>query len=389
MTIDTSAREEQAAWLRLTLTPGIGPVAARKLLEAFGLPQQVLAQQGAALSAVLDARRIRALLEPDASIRQAVEDALAWAEAPGRTLLTLADARYPTALLHTHDPPPLLYLEGDAGALAGPAVAIVGSRNATRGGCDTATRFARALAEAGLTVVSGLARGIDAAAHLGALGTPAGTVAVMGTGMDRIYPPEHARLAARIAAEGGAVVTEAPLRADSLPARFPRRNRIIAALSLGVLVVEAARASGSLITARLAGEIGREVFAIPGSIHSPLSKGCHRLIRDGAKLVESVDDVLAELSARLPARSPDQPARTVAAAGPATCARDAGGPHPPTRSGGPDDALLALMGFDPTHPDTLAERGALADGELAARLLALELDGRVERLPDGRCLRRR
>ena len=377
---DSARSDDLADWLRLTLTPGVGPVAVRKLLQAFGPPRQVLSQPAAALAGVAGARRAQALRAADPVRDAAVHRSLRWAESAGHRLLTLADADYPAALLNTPDPPPVLYVRGDAARLAYPSVAIVGSRNATRGGCDNARQLAAALAGAGLCVTSGLARGIDAAAHLGALDTPAGTIAVMATGMDRVYPPEHARLAERIAG-CGALVTEAPPGSDSLPARFPRRNRIIAGLALGVVVVEAAPGSGSLITARLAGDIGREVFAVPGSIHSPLARGCNGLIQQGAKLVQTADDVLAELRfspsgmGTAGARDAAAPAKMVAATGPAQPAAD--------------DALLALVGFDPTHPDELAERAGIADGALAARLLELELDGRIERLPDGRCLRRR
>lgn len=388
MELDATLREELDAWLRLTLTPGLGPVRTRALLRSCGLPQQVLAHDSQALAAVIGVPGAQALMADDPVRDAMVARTLAWAAAAHCHVVTLADAAYPAPLLEVADAPPLLYVEGDPACLAHPMVAIVGSRNATRGGCDTAARFAYALAEAGLTVVSGLARGIDAAAHIGAIDTRAGTVAVMATGIDRRYPPEHGQLAARIA-DQGALVTEAPLGADSLRARFPRRNRIIAGLARGVLVVEAARASGSLITARLAAEFGRDVFAIPGSIHSPLSKGCHRLIQQGAKLVESADDVLGEL--RWPphgAQAGAQRSRTDQSSPP-----DA---SDPSESGAVarlppdcDDPVLALLGFDPVHPDALAARGSMSDNELAAQLLALELDGRIERLPDGRCLRRR
>lgn len=388
MELDSTLREELTAWLRVTLTPGLGPVRARALLRSCGLPQQVLAQDRQALDALIGAHRAQALLGNDPVRDAMVARTLAWAAAAHCHLVTLADAAYPAPLLEVADAPPVLYVEGDPAHLARPMVAIVGSRNATRGGCDTAARFAHALAEAGLTVVSGLARGIDAAAHVGAVGTCAGTIAVMATGIDRRYPPEHGQLAARIA-DHGALVTEAPLGADSLRARFPRRNRIIAGLARGVLVVEAARASGSLITARLAAEFGRDVFAIPGSIHSPLSKGCHRLIQQGAKLVESADDVLGELHwtpnsahARAPRSRTDRPGPSDASDLPDSAA---------TARSQPDlhDSVLSVLGFDPVHPDVLAARGSLSDNELAAQLLALELDGRIERLPDGRCLRRR
>ncbi len=284
---------------------------------------------------------------------------------PGRYLVTLADPTYPQSLLTIADPPILLYVAGDPAFLQGPSLAVVGARNATPGGCDNARAFARHLAAHGWRVVSGLALGIDGAAHEGALEAGpdgAGTVAVMGTGIDRIYPARHRELAHRIAAHG-ALVSELPLGTGAQPQHFPKRNRIVAGLARGVLVVEAARQSGSLITARLAGESGREVFAIPGSIHSPLSRGCHALIRQGAKLVETASDITDELG---------------------------GGPMPAARgtqaapAALPDHPVLDALGFDPLHLDAIQARCALSTGELQAQLLELELQGRIARLDDGR-----
>jgi len=386
MPLPEAAREERAAWLHLVLTPDVGPATARDLLSAFGLPEQILAAGHAALRRVVPEPVAQALRLPPAVREQAVARTLAWARAPDHHLVTLIDPAYPPGLLQIGDPPPLLYVRGDPSVLRRPALAIVGSRSGSRGGLQTAEAFARALGEAGLTIVSGLALGVDAAAHRGAMHTRAGTVAVLGTGLDRPYPPAHAGLADEIVAAGGAVISELPLGTDARRAQFPRRNRLIAGLAQGVLVVEAALRSGSLITARLAGEFGREVLAIPGSIHSPLSKGCHQLIKQGAKLVESAQDVLSELPAT-PAgaggASTGRPARPGAA-------RPGAGHH--GAAGAPaGNPLLDALGWDPVGADALADAGraaGLAPAALAGHLLALELDGQVERLPDGRYQRR-
>lgn len=270
---------EIAAWLRVTGAPGVGLRAAHRVLSAFGLPQQVLAQPLAVLAGLVPEAAARAMLAaPDTALRERIDRTVDWAAQPGHHLLTLADAAYPPRLLDLADPPPLLYIKGDLGALARPAVAIVGAREATQQGLRDAAAFAAAMSRRGLAVISGLALGIDAAAHAGALRDPGGTVAVTGTGIDRVYPARHRDLAHRIVAHG-AILSEFALGTPVMQHHFPRRNRLIAALSLGVLVVEAAERSGSLITARQAAELGREVFAIPGSIHAPLSRGCHLLIR--------------------------------------------------------------------------------------------------------------
>ena len=358
-----------ASWLRLTLIPGVGGETQRNLLRAFGLPEAVFAGGLSALRGVAGPLAERLLL-PDAAISSAIEAALKWADEPGNRILTLADSDYPQALLRSADPPVLLYFKGRAELLNRPGFAIVGSRNATPQGAANAEAFAAALAEAGLTIVSGLALGIDAAAHRGALsatGDKAGsTIAVIGTGANRVYPARNRELA-RVIAQQGAILSEFPLDTPALAANFPRRNRLIAGLAQGCLVVEAAARSGSLITARLAADAGRDVFAVPGSIHSPLSKGCHQLIKQGAKLVESAQDVLEELGWKTTA-----PASTGApAATPAPC----------------DDAtsrLLAALGPDPCDIDSLAERSGLTPDALLAMLLQLELDGHVANLPGGR-----
>ena len=360
--------DDLKAWLQLTCAPGIGPVAVRLLLAAFGLPQQVLAQSVTALSAVVPAKLARAVLaRPDARLPALVERTLAWRGTPGNHLLTLADDAYPARLFDLHDPPPLLYIKGDPAMLGRPAVAVVGARNATGQGKRNAQAFGRELSEAGLTVISGLALGIDAAAHAGGLLGCGGAIAVTGTGADRVYPADNLALAHEIA-ERGAVVTEFPLGMQGMPANFPRRNRIIAALAHGVLVVEAAARSGSLITARLAAELGREVFAVPGSIHAPLSQGCHLLIRQGAKLVERTEDVLEEINL-----GPASPLRPQAL----------GSQPAAEQSEFADraDPLLAALGYDPVTLDALCERSGQPPDAAAARLLELELAGLAERLP--------
>jgi len=350
-------------WLRLTLIPGIGGERQRRLLKAFGLPGHVFAAGHGALAPLIGDKPAHALRDQDLSAQ--IDTTLAWAEGDGNHILTLADDRYPKALLDTADPPTVLYVKGDPAILAMPALAIVGSRNATAQGIDNASAFARELAGGGLAIVSGLALGVDAAAHAGALAAGGKTIAVIGTGADRMYPARNKALASRIV-EAGAIVSEFPLGTPAAAHNFPRRNRIISGLSQGVLVVEAAPGSGSLITARMANEQGREVFAIPGSIHSPLSKGCHQLIREGAKLVETARDILEEQAfAHLAAPTTETRPATPRAA------EDA-------------DPVLMAMGFDPVSIDTLVQRSGLTADSLYAMLLDMELEGRVSRLPGGR-----
>jgi len=359
---DTSAG--LAAWLRLALVPSVGPESQRALLTAFGLPEAVFASGPRAVAGVIGDKLAAALFEADNAA--AIEIALNWAEAPGNAVVTLADPEYPAALLQTADPPCLLYVKGRVELLSRPSIAIVGSRNATAQGLANAEAFAKSLSAGGRAIVSGLALGIDAAAHRGGLDGGAGTVAFIGTGADRIYPARNAALARRIAEEG-VIVSEYPLGTPPLQQNFPKRNRLIAGAARGVLVVEAAQKSGSLITARLAGEIGREVFAIPGSIHSPLSKGCHQLIKQGAKLVDDAGDILDELSW----------GRTAAAA---ATVEDEPEPELPKA----EAAVLKTMGFDPVDTDTLCTRSKLTPEVLFDILLSLELEGRVARLPGGR-----
>ncbi|GAB4061721.1 DNA-processing protein DprA [Uliginosibacterium sediminicola] len=359
-----AAAHELAGWLRLTSVPGIGPERQRDLLAAFGLPARIFEASQAALAGVIGAKLAKRLLEHDSAPNIAA--ALQWAAEPGNYIITLADAAYPQSLLQTADPPCLIYAKGRIELLNRPAIALVGSRNATAQGVANAERFAAALAEAGLCVVSGLALGIDAAAHRGALGRSGSTVAVIGTGADRIYPASNVALARELA-ESGLILSEFALGTPAAAYNFPRRNRIISGLSRGVLVVEAALGSGSLITARMALEQGREVFAVPGSIHSPLSKGCHLLIKQGAKLVESAQDVLEELHWGVASAAAAEPDAVPLAADEA--------------------AVLAAIGFDPVDPDTLVARCGLTAEALFAMLTVLELEGRIERLPGGKLQR--
>ena len=354
-----------AGWLQLTLTPGLGAATLRGLLQKFGLPENVLAASRAELARHASAEALQAL--DSAPVASAVERALAWLAQPGHSIVTLADTAYPRLLLEIPDPPALLYCHGRAELLSRPALAVVGSRNATAQGASNAERFARAFSGAGLTIVSGLAQGIDAAAHRGGLAADASTIAVLGTGVDNVYPRAHAALAQEIAARG-LLVSEFPLGTQALAHNFPRRNRLISGLAQGCLVVEAALGSGSLITARSAAEQGREVFAIPGSIHSPLSKGCHALIKSGAKLVESAEDVLSELASfrRTGFASTRAPSAARAQAA------DTG-----------DEPLLACMGFDPVDVDSLCARAGLPAAQVSTDLLRLELAGRVAVLPGG------
>ena len=348
------------AWLALSLTRGLGGESARRLLKEFGSPDAVYAASTRSLKAVVKADVAAEISKGIAD--DAVAPALAWLEDGNNHIVTLADDDYPQALLNIPDPPLLLYVKGRLDMLNRSALAIVGSRNATPQGINNAEAFAKSLSDAGLCIISGMAHGIDAAAHRGALRgqgkNQGGSIAVVGTGLDKVYPAANRDLAHALAQQG-ALVSEFPLGTPPLAANFPRRNRLISGMSIGCLVVEAGLQSGSLITARLALEQGRDVFAIPGSIHAPQSKGCHALLKQGAKLVEAAQDILEELSGLVvaPARSPDIQ--------------------------GADSALLEHLGFDPVDVDTLSMRCGLTIAELSAMLLTLELEGRVSTLPGG------
>ncbi len=368
------SEDELPAWLQLVFCHGLGAAAIRQLLAAFGSPASVLAASASAWRSVAGGRAATALSKPSpAHGAERLSATLQWLQGgPHRYVLSLGCPAYPASLLNTADPPTLLFAEGRLDLLNQPSLAIVGSRHATPQGVDNAAAFAKHLSEAGWCVVSGLALGIDGAAHRGGLQGRGGTIAVVGTGLDIHYPKRHDALAREIAATGLMLSEFAP-GTPPLRDHFPRRNRIIAGLTRGTLVVEAAMASGSLITARLASECGREVFAIPGSIHAPQAKGCHWLIKNGAKLVETAQDILEELRAE---PGPDA----------ATGIADDGNP-PPTESL-LEDPLLSAMGHDPVSLDALEARTGWPLAQLQAQLLTLELDGHVQRLPGGLMQRR-
>jgi DNA processing protein len=357
---------ELGCWMRLDRISGIGPERTRRLLSTFGMPENIFQADYAALRAIVPERVVQAILAPVTEETQAAIDrTLTWLDRPDNFMLTLGDDTYPGALLNIPDPPVILYGKGRRELLSRPSLAVVGSRNGTVQGVSHAEKFSEALSRAGWTIVSGLALGIDTAAHEGGLRGGASTIAVIGTGADIVYPARNHRLAHRIAAEG-CLISEYPLGTPAIASNFPRRNRIISGLAGGVLVVEAAAQSGSLITARMAGEQGRDVFAIPGSIHSPLSKGCHQLIRQGAKLVESAQDILDELP----------PTGSSFSKGMAPAA-------PPGSDEAADDAILKAIGFDPVDTDTIAMRSNHDAASVASALLTLELAGRIEMLQGG------
>ncbi len=377
-------KDELRAWLRLSMTDGIGNDAARKLLACFGSPQAVFEQSEAALCQVTTPKHAQALMTvPNELAVQCVRTHQWLMHQPDthtHALWTLGDAHYPAELLQLTDPPLMIYVAGQTERRLGNAVAIVGSRNPTPQGAQTAEQFGEALSTAGLCVVSGLALGVDGAAHKGALrggkirndaSIPAQqwhTVGVVGTGLDRVYPRQHQALAHEIA-RNGLLISEYHLGTAPLAHNFPKRNRLIAALGLGTLVVEAALKSGSLITAKMALDLNREVLAIPGSIHATQSHGCHALIRQGAKLVENAHDVLEEL--RL---APQQQVNLFA---------DALGADDDATGDDTEHPLLAHMGYAPVSLDALQARCGLDTATLQAQLLTLELDGAVGRLPGG------
>lgn len=360
------AAGEIDAWLALEAVPGLGPEKIRDLLEVFPGPQAILDAGERQLVPLVGEGLGRAIAQAPGrpEVSGYIATAQAWLEQAGNHFIPRTDPRYPPQLLELADAPPWLYIKGDPDWLSRPMLAVVGSRHATQQGLRDAAAFAQTLSEAGLTIVSGLALGVDAAAHEGGLAGIGSSVAVVGTGLDRVYPARNRDLAHRLAAEG-AIVSEFSLGTPPKTGHFPRRNRLISGLSVGVLVVEAALESGSLITARLAAEQGRDVFALPGSIHSALSKGCHRLIKQGAKLVESAADILEEVGGRLSLAS--AVTRSI----------------PPNREGGGDDPLLDALATGPLAMDQLAERLRLTVDALSVRLLSAEMAGTVARLPGG------
>lgn len=387
-----STRENLKAWLRLSLTPGVGNITARSLLLGFGLPEAIFQRSALQLQALVSEAISLQLCRTPPGLDEAVETTWAWLHTQTHSgsskiihkrLLTLADPDYPSSLMLTPDPPCLLYVLGQTQHLhllspptdqAPPALAVVGSRNPTPQGRLNAHDFAAHLSQAGLTVVSGLALGVDTAAHQGALkgghaSHPLHTVAVVGTGLDRVYPYQNHALALKIAANG-LLISEYPLNTPPITSNFPKRNRLIAGLSQGCLVVEAATRSGSLITAKQALDLGKEVFAIPGSIHTTVSKGCHDLIKQGAKLVDCTQDILEELKnlpkvqvCKASTLPPDLPDTTVNLLAPLT--------------------VLEHLGQDPVGLDELQIRSGLGIAQLQAELFQLELNGVLGRLPGG------
>lgn len=354
-------RSSLDAWLALSLLPDLTATAWRRLASRFGSPERILAQSAPVLESIVGTEVARAILRgPE---RSRLDAALDWSRRPGCAIVAQDDPCYPGLLLETASAPPLLYARGRLELLQRASLAVVGSRNATPQGRRNAGDFARSAAKAGLCIVSGLAAGIDAAAHEAALQEAGSTIAVLGNGADIVYPRIHEGLFADIC-HHGLVLSEFPLGTPPAAKNFPRRNRIISGLCGGCLVVEAAMASGSLITARLAVEMGRDVYAIPGSIHSPMSRGCHYLIKQGAKLVETPDEVLEEFGF----------ASTRAVPGSATA---------DTRIKGPIAALVKAMGFESCSVDALLERTGMDAEELLPILVELELDGRIARLSDG------
>ncbi len=367
-------KHELQAWLRLILSPGVGNETARKLLAAFGSAPAVFDQTASSLRQLGSEKLIQAIQSEPEGLKAQLQTTLDWLQAgDDRCVASLGEANYPSALLDIEDPPLMLYMLGAYAvrpvgiSSQAPNIAIVGSRNPTPQGEANARQFAKAFGSAGLCVVSGLALGIDGAAHDGAMLGGGTTIAVVGTGLDRVYPKKHLELARRITRQG-VIISEFPLGTPPLAANFPKRNRIISGLSRGTLVVEAALQSGSLITARLAVEQGKDVFAIPGSIHSPQSRGCHALIKQGAKLVELAQDVLEEL--RL--GPPDSLSRSIDARA-----------ESEAEDSSSRDPLIAALGFDAVSLDALQARTGMDTPSLQARLLELELDGQVARLPGG------
>jgi DNA processing protein len=367
---------EPDAWLALDLIPGLGGEGLRQLLGQFGSPAAVLAQSNSALARIVSAKVAEAIVAGPAA--EKLDAAKKWLEGESNHLLTLADADYPASLLEISDPPPVLYLKGNRTLLGATGIAVVGSRNATPVGLQNAEAFSRALSVAGLTIISGMALGIDAAAHRGGLDGGSSSIAVVGTGLDLVYPARNKALARELA-EKGLIVSEFSLGTPALAQNFPRRNRIISGLSRGVLVVEAALASGSLITARQAAEQGREVFAIPGTIHSPFSKGCHQLIKQGAKLVDDANDILVELQWRNSVATNNKLANITA--------NDS--EHVDLENDDGGDPLLMAMGYDPASIDALMERVDLPADQVMLRITELEIEGIIIALPGGKYQRMR
>jgi DNA processing protein len=369
MQITAEAHEDDVAlWVALSLIKGLGSATLCQLLSQFGSPDAIFSANKSQLSEVVDQKLANAIHQ--GLDKESIASTLTWLQDEQNHLITLADATYPQQLLEITSPPAILYAKGNPQLLNTPCIALVGSRNATPQGEKNAEVFSENLCSKGITVVSGMALGIDGAAHRGALKANGATIAVVGTGLDIVYPAKHKTLAHQIASQG-LILSEFPLGTPSMAQNFPRRNRIISGLSLGCLVIEANIDSGSLITARLATEQGREVFAIPGSIHSPLSKGCHQLIKQGAKLVESIDDVLSEIHL-------DSSKNKASSVSP-------NGLIPERANISPEaNAVLALMGFEPIEFDNMMTLTGLTASALSTMLTLLELDGKICHLQGGK-----
>jgi DNA processing protein len=359
-------------WLRMHEIQGLGRQTTYQLLKAFGSAEAIFAASHANLRKVVSddiANQIKA-----ETVSDQIKITLEWLAEPNNHLITLADEDYPRLLLETPDPPPILFAKGQLSCLQQPSIAIVGSRNPTAQGEKNAHDFAMLLAEFGFTIVSGLAIGIDAAAHRGALASNGKTIAVVGTGLDIVYPAKHRELAHEIIKQG-LLISEFSLGTPSLPQNFVQRNRVISGLSMGCLVVEASLQSGSLITAKFSTEQDRDVFAIPGSIHSPQSKGCHQLIKQGAKLVDAVQDIVHELKsehfvslAAMPLKKNFIPAKNTS----------------PEEIPHADKALLDLMSFEPVTVEYLLQHSGLTSDTLSSILISLELDNKIASMPGGR-----
>ena len=363
----TASDSHTRDWLSLIRAPGLGPATLKPYLDNSSNSGELLSQ----LRQSSDTRVKKALDEIDEAQVESDEN---WLNSSENQLIHYFSPQYPAILREMIDAPFALFARGDVELLTFPQLAIVGSRSATQGGLANASAFAEFLAQNGIVITSGLAKGIDAAAHKGALNVNGGTIAIMGTGLDHIYPAEHKALAHQIA-DNGLILTEYPPGTGPHPGNFPRRNRLIAGLSLGTLVVEAAVKSGSLITARLASEMGRDVFAIPGSIHNPMARGCHFLIRQGAKLVVTAEDIVEELLPKFsPAEMPAAPSSTFEETGELE-----------------DDhlAILDAMGFDPVTTDQIVENSPFNAAEVSSILLLLELQGHVLSESGGRFIRLR
>lgn len=373
------------AWLTLLRAPGLGPAALRKQIARHGDAEATLEQlRSGKHSTELSDEARRWLDAPDAAL---IDSDLAWLEAANHHLIGCNDEDYPSLLREIPGAPAALFVDGDPSLLWMPQLAIVGSRSASEAGLAITRRFARALAQTGFVITSGMADGIDAAAHRAALDVKCPTLAVLGTGPDLVYPRKHRALAADIAANG-ALISEFPPGTPGKAEHFPRRNRIISGLALGTLVVEASLKSGSLITARYATEQGREVFAIPGSINSPLARGCHQLIRDGARLTETVDEIIGELSG-LAAALGDQLRLRLQGTDGFDTARETGGAlgKGPLHRDADYQALLEALGYEEVDLDSLAARTGLSAGALSSMLLLLELEGEVSSARGGKYLR--